>query len=87
MRQARELREHPEQTGKEAFSADLPRDLESARNSLEGDWVTQGRERMQAEEKKSAAKSSAGENPSSDKLPPGTIHGCTDTRRLAGMHR
>lgn len=88
MRQARVLREHPEQTGKEAFSADLPRDLESARNSLEGDWVTQGRERMQAEEKKSAAKKSLrDDDASSDKLPPGTIHGCTETRRLAGMHR
>ncbi len=103
MRQTRELREHPEEVGKETFDPDLPTDLSQTMNSLEGDWVQRGLERLKAEEKKvedkraeekeaeakeSAKKdSSPDDEPSSGKLPPGSIHGCASVKHRANGSR
>lgn len=88
MRQARELREHPEGVADGTFSVDLPHDLERAVNALEGDWVMLGMKRFQEEGKKAAAQNApADDTPSDGKLPPGSIHGCADRRRRNGVRQ
>jgi hypothetical protein len=75
MRQERELREHPEQVGNEMFSTDLPKNLSSAIDSLEGDWRDQLQRKPKTEPDKAPG------NDPDDDLPPGTIQACAARQR------